>query len=143
MVIGVCHLPLSVDDEALRGLFDAMRLEVNYNKLTDKVGVRVTVDAQSVDSLSRAVTLAGRQAGNGQGKIIRPDVTLVRRAPNGIRTRVSALKGRRPRPLDDGGFRHESKRFGPAVSAWGGETDDYEVPIGLPWRSQNCLALLR
>src|SRR5688572_11267309 len=25
------------------------------------------------------------------------------RAPNGIRTRASALKGRRPRPLDDGG----------------------------------------
>src|SRR5690606_41698284 len=25
------------------------------------------------------------------------------RAPNGIRTRVTALKGRRPRPLDDGG----------------------------------------
>ena len=24
-------------------------------------------------------------------------------APNGIRTRVSALKGRHPRPLDDGG----------------------------------------
>ena len=23
--------------------------------------------------------------------------------PNGIRTRVTALKGRRPRPLDDGG----------------------------------------
>ena len=26
------------------------------------------------------------------------------RAPNGIRTRAAALKGRRPRPLDDGGF---------------------------------------
>src|SRR5699024_11828047 len=25
------------------------------------------------------------------------------RTPNGIRTRVTALKGRRPRPLDDGG----------------------------------------
>ena len=25
------------------------------------------------------------------------------RAPNGIRTRVTAVKGRRPRPLDDGG----------------------------------------
>src|SRR3954453_21049799 len=27
----------------------------------------------------------------------------MRRAPNGIRTRATALKGRRPRPLDDGG----------------------------------------
>ncbi len=29
------------------------------------------------------------------------------RAPNGVRTRVSALKGRRPRPLDDGGVSPE------------------------------------
>jgi hypothetical protein len=28
---------------------------------------------------------------------------LARRAPNGIRTRAAALKGRCPRPLDDGG----------------------------------------
>ena len=29
-------------------------------------------------------------------------VLLVERTPNGIRTRVAALKGRSPRPLDDG-----------------------------------------
>lgn len=29
----------------------------------------------------------------------------VLRAPNGIRTRATALKGRRPRPLDDEGYR--------------------------------------
>ncbi len=29
-------------------------------------------------------------------------VLLVVRAPNGIRTRVTAVKGRCPRPLDDG-----------------------------------------
>src|SRR4249919_1382051 len=27
------------------------------------------------------------------------------RTPNGIRTRATAVKGRRPRPLDDGGFK--------------------------------------
>ncbi len=27
--------------------------------------------------------------------------------PNGIRTRVTAVKGRRPRPLDDRGFSHQ------------------------------------
>ena len=36
-----------------------------------------------------------------------PDLTVTRMglrgAPNGIRTRVAALKGRCPRPLDDGG----------------------------------------
>ena len=30
---------------------------------------------------------------------------LVLRAPNGIRTRVTAVKGRCPRPLDDGDVR--------------------------------------
>src|SRR5690242_19671532 len=34
------------------------------------------------------------------------------RTPNGIRTRVSALKGRYPRPLDDGGGN-------PCAPAWG------------------------
>lgn len=38
--------------------------------------------------------------------MLAPDTSYrkpVVRAPNGIRTRVTALKGRRPRPLDDGG----------------------------------------
>src|ERR1700681_3666341 len=30
--------------------------------------------------------------------------------PNGIRTRVTALKGRRPRPLDDGGWTDQGLR---------------------------------
>ena len=30
--------------------------------------------------------------------------------PNGIRTRVTSLKGRRPRPLDDGGLPHSGTR---------------------------------
>jgi integrase len=36
------------------------------------------------------------------------------RAPNGIRTRVSALKGRDPRPLDDGGVTHPPRVPGAA-----------------------------
>ena len=38
------------------------------------------------------------------------------RAPNGIRTRVAALKGRCPRPLDDGGSRLASRSV--AVFRW-------------------------
>ena len=30
--------------------------------------------------------------------------------PNGIRTRVTSLKGRRPRPLDDGGLTRDRDR---------------------------------
>ena len=40
----------------------------------------------------------------------RPRPIRVPRAPNGIRTRAAALKGRSPRPLDDGDL-------GPATSA--------------------------
>ena len=41
---------------------------------------------------------------------LRYGALLVLRAPNGIRTRAAALKGRSPRPLDDGDL-------GPATSA--------------------------
>ncbi len=37
---------------------------------------------------------------NGGGSVFKPELALGG-APNGIRTRVSALKGPRPRPLDD------------------------------------------
>ena len=40
-------------------------------------------------------------------------VDLVKRTPNGIRTRVAALKGRSPRPLDDGDV---DCRSGPRVT---------------------------
>ncbi len=44
--------------------------------------------------------------------LLRSDDTVVTRTPNGIRTRATAVKGRRPRPLDDGGARTESLRGG-------------------------------
>ena len=42
-------------------------------------------------------------AGRWKARIHTPTRLLLLRTPNGIRTRVTALKGRRPRPLDDGG----------------------------------------
>ena len=42
--------------------------------------------------------------------LVQPKPNRVPRAPNGIRTRAAALKGRSPRPLDDGDL-------GPATSA--------------------------
>ena len=35
--------------------------------------------------------------------LLQPIVMVLRRTPYGIRTRATALKGRRPRPLDEGG----------------------------------------
>ena len=49
----------------------------------------------------------------------------MRGTPNGVRTRVTALKGRRPRPLDDGGIgtagwvgTEKISPAAPAVGAW-------------------------
>src|SRR5690606_19492621 len=55
-----------------------------------------------------ASTLTGRRALQTapQDQACRTTVShKVMRAPNGIRTRATALKGRRPRPLDDEGYR--------------------------------------
>ena len=63
------------------------------------------------------------------------------RTPNGVRTRVTALKGRRPRPLDDGGSRnpvctgplgtHESIREAPAGTAgWSDQWVDSTGSLG-------------
>lgn len=40
------------------------------------------------------------------------------RTPNGIRTRATAVKGRRPRPLDDGGPFRISPGYPQRVSRW-------------------------
>jgi site-specific DNA recombinase len=70
--------------QSAREMLEAFRLKMSYDKLIDKVLIQVTVDAREVDSILGLITHLGR-------------------APNGIRTRVSTLKGWRPRPLVDGG----------------------------------------
>lgn len=50
--------------------------------------------------------LTGRRANQLRYRALHCGAT--NRTPNGIRTRATALKGRRPRPLDDGGLRHAS-----------------------------------
>src|SRR6266496_538961 len=54
------------------------------------------------------------------GRRVKPGYTtgpyeLLPRAPNGIRTRAAGLKGRYPRPLDDGGCHHTPPTRGPAT----------------------------
>src|SRR5262245_44995759 len=78
--------------------------------------------------LDRAV----RTAGLLYGRVF--DIRLC--APNGIRTRVAALKGRNPRPLDDGG---PGPTCGPRPrpGGSGGKYSDWDVPT----RAGSCPAL--
>ncbi len=63
----------------------------------------------TVSSMDRDFTGSeGYRMGNGPTQRVGrehydPVTRDFERTPNGIRTRVTALKGRRPRPLDDGG----------------------------------------
>jgi integrase len=59
-----------------------------------------------LEPATSAVT--GRHSNQLSYEALRPsedDIKTILRTPNGIRTRVTALKGQRPRPLDDGGAR--------------------------------------
>jgi hypothetical protein len=44
-----------------------------------------------------------------RGRTVSRDDSDRARTPNGIRTRATALKGRRPRPLDDGGSHRRAR----------------------------------
>lgn len=88
--------------EVLRPLFDALNLAVRYDRRTNIAGVEVVLDEKTIDRIesSSAVAFsAPREKQNSTAK----NVAVVFSAPNGIRTRVSTLKGWRPRPLVDGG----------------------------------------
>ena len=85
---------------------------------------------EALSRSSRRATTATRSVGHGiacpiAGANVRSDAA--RSTPNGIRTRVTALKGRRPRPLDDGGLpdgpghliaRALGHRWGDAQRVW-------------------------
>ena len=55
-----------------------------------------------LEPATSAVT--GRRANQLRHGAMHRNGCLALRTPNGIRTRATALKGRRPRPLDDGGL---------------------------------------
>ena len=54
----------------------------------------------------------------------------VLRTPNGIRTRAAALKGRCPRPLDDGGLDRRSRPRPPTAVRW--EPHQHRAPRAPP-----------
>jgi len=97
-----------------RELYDAFQLEIHYNPGGNTALIRVSMADDNIDGLTRTgeaiaaaqtKTQTDSNAGQhtGTGFPGAPSAADLVCAPNGIRTRAAALKGRCPRPLDDGG----------------------------------------
>ena len=82
-----------------RGLYDAFHLEVRYNRTEHAATIRIRL---TDDGAGAAASLLQDATDAPAGPTTASVAHLVC-APNGIRTRATALKGRRPRPLDDEG----------------------------------------
>jgi hypothetical protein len=65
--------------------------------------MEVTNGGDTDQRLHRAATYAELSRHGRCDTVVKVDALGSSSTPNGIRTRVSALKGRCPRPLDDGG----------------------------------------
>jgi hypothetical protein len=93
-------------------LYDAFNLKIRYNQERHEATLEATVTADTIDGLTHSIQQATNSptiiqvstshAATTTDEPERP-VSHVLCAPNGIRTRATALKGRRPRPLDDEG----------------------------------------
>ncbi len=95
---------LDAPHDKLRALFEAFRLVVRYDKRHHHATVQVTIAGDTAEHLDANVVRVAPSCDNEQ----RPVHTALagshlRRTPNRIRTGAAALKGRCPRPLDDGG----------------------------------------
>jgi hypothetical protein len=104
------HAPIDLQ----RGLYDAFNLKIIYNRERHEATLEATVTADTLNSITHSIQqltdsptttqVSTSHAVTAADEPQRP-VSHALGAPNGIRTRATALKGRRPRPLDDGGRR--------------------------------------
>ena len=86
-------------DPLMRSLYDSFKLQIIYSHERHEATIKVTITDATAASLPLTSTSTAPPAQHGVARVF----TGLQGAPNGIRTRVTALKGRRPRPLDDGG----------------------------------------
>ena len=115
----------SLPEELERELYDSFHLQIRYHQPTRRATLRVTINGGTIDQLARtsqqisahvpqprrveeraldAAAIADRDDSDSTGSAAQlEDFSHALCAPNGIRTRATALKGRRPRPLDDEG----------------------------------------
>ncbi|MCU1686259.1 MAG: Site-specific recombinase [Amycolatopsis sp.] len=100
--------------ELLRQLFETTQLTVRLSS-TDDVDVTITLPAADLTQVADTataitnqedtVTMHDTQKQRSQpGKQAGIAVVDLKRTPDGIRTHATAVRGRRPRPLDDGGL---------------------------------------
>ena len=81
-----------------------------------------------LEPATSAVT--GRRANQLRHRALLCDsLTVVARTPNGIRTRATAVKGRRPRPLDDGGPIRISPGYSRRIRVGSFDSLGYRPPI--------------
>jgi hypothetical protein len=102
LAFNLAHAP----EDLMRRLFEIVQLNVRLHQESDDVTIKITLPAdmlpdvaeaaERIENTMHALHRLSPREGTAKG------VEAVR-APNGIRTRATALKGRRPGPLDDEG----------------------------------------
>jgi hypothetical protein len=127
------QLDLRVDlqpETLQRQLYESFGLELRYSRPREEIALRVMITRDRLDDLRDAA----RSLGADNGTRVKPempmrdgpDCTHVLGTPDRIRTGATALKGRRPGPLDDGGRRPAWAPWGAVGdggSIWDGSTD--------------------
>ena len=92
-------------EELLARLFEVVQLNVMLNIESDEATITITLPAEMLSAVADAAEGSKRLCPPRPGclRAKQPKRAGFVRAPNGIRTRATALKGRRPGPLDDEG----------------------------------------
>jgi hypothetical protein len=94
----------SAPETIQRAIYDAFELRLRYSRPREEIAISVMITRDTHDRLRDLD--AGSSASCESGTEHRsPERAHVMCTPDGIRTRATALKGRRPGPLDDGGWR--------------------------------------
>jgi site-specific DNA recombinase len=105
----------SAPETVQRTVYEAFGLQLRYSRPREELGIRVVVTRDTKDRLTdavrevrepgeRASASASQERDSRAGEHRSKECSLVPCTPDGIRTRATALKGRRPGPLDDGGW---------------------------------------
>jgi site-specific DNA recombinase len=102
LALNLGHAP----QDLMRKLFEIIQLSVRLDVESDDVTLKITLPADMIPAVAEAAERI-EELMPAIHQLPRSEATkraVAVRAPNGIRTRATALKGRRPGPLDDEGL---------------------------------------